>query len=106
MEILTAAFFFDETGAFVEGEYILGLLASSFLDKNPGSKIIHDPRIVWNIQDIVKCKGGKAIQSKTGHSFIKQSMRLNNAIYGGEMSAHHYFRDFSYCDSGMIPWLL
>ena len=99
-------FFFDETGAFVEGEYILGLLASSFLDKNPGSKIIHDPRVVWNIQDIVKCKGGKAIQSKTGHSFIKQSMRLNNAIYGGEMSAHHYFRDFSYCDSGMIPWLL
>ena len=99
-------FFFDERGAFIGGEYVLSLLASIFLEKNPGSKIIHDPRVIWNIQDIVGRKGGKAIQSKTGHAFIKQSMRLSKAIYGGEMSAHHYFRDFAYCDSGMIPWLL
>ena len=99
-------FLFDETGGFIGGEYVLGLLATSFLDKNPGSNIIHDPRVIWNIQDIVQSKGGKAIQSKTGHAFIKQSMRKYEAIYGGEMSAHHYFRDFAYCDSGMIPWLL
>ncbi len=99
-------FFFDETGGFIGGEYILSLLATIFLEKNPGSKIIHDPRVIWNVQDIVGRKGGKAIQSKTGHAFIKQSMRISKAIYGGEMSAHHYFRDFAYCDSGMIPWLL
>ena len=99
-------FLFDETGAFIGGEYVLCLLATSFLDKNPGSNIIHDPRVIWNVQDIVNSKGGKAIQSKTGHAFIKQSMRQYEAIYGGEMSAHHYFRDFAYCDSGMIPWLL
>ena len=79
---------------------------TSFLDKNPGSNIIHDPRVIWNVQDIVASKGGKAIQSKTGHAFIKQSMRQTEAIYGGEMSAHHYFKDFAYCDSGMVPWLL
>ncbi len=99
-------FFFDEFGAFVPGEYIVGLLAESFLLKEPGSKIIHDARVVWNIQDIVKNNNGFSIASVTGHAFIKKSMRENNAIYGGEMSAHHYFRDFSYCDSGMVPWLL
>jgi phosphomannomutase len=99
-------FFFDETGAFIGGEYVLSLLATSFLDKNPGSNIIHDPRVIWNVQDIVTRKGGKAIQSKTGHAFIKQAMRQTQAIYGGEMSAHHYFKDFAYCDSGMVPWLL
>ena len=99
-------FFFDEFGVFVPGEYIVGLLAESFLLKEPGSKIIHDARVVWNIQDIVKNNNGFSIKSVTGHAFIKKSMRENNAIYGGEMSAHHYFRDFSYCDSGMIPWLL
>ncbi len=99
-------FFFDETGAFIGGEYVLSLLATSFLEKNPGSNIIHDPRVIWNVQDIVSTHGGKAIQSKTGHAFIKQMMRQTEAIYGGEMSAHHYFRDFAYCDSGMIPWLL
>ena len=99
-------FFFDETGAFIGGEYVLSLLATSFLDKNPGSNIIHDPRVIWNVQNIVTSKGGKAIQSKTGHAFIKQSMRQTEAIYGGEMSAHHYFKDFAYCDSGMVPWLL
>ena len=99
-------FFFDETGQFVPGEYVVGLLATIFLEKEPGAKIVHDPRVIWNTQDIIAQKGGVAIQSKTGHAFIKQTMRAERAIYGGEMSAHHYFRDFAYCDSGMIPWLL
>ena len=99
-------FFFDGAGRFVPGEYVVGLLASIFLEKEAGAKIVHDPRVIWNTQDIVAHKGGVAIQSKTGHSFIKQTMRAERAIYGGEMSAHHYFRDFAYCDSGMIPWLL
>ena len=99
-------FFFDASGEFVPGEYVVGLLASIFLDKEVGAKIVHDPRVVWNTQDIVSEKSGIAVQSKTGHAFIKQTMRVHEAIYGGEMSAHHYFRDFAYCDSGMIPWLL
>jgi phosphomannomutase len=99
-------FFFDGAGRFVPGEYVVGLLASIFLEKEAGAKIVHDPRVIWNTQDIVVHKGGVAIQSKTGHAFIKQTMRAERAIYGGEMSAHHYFRDFAYCDSGMIPWLL
>ena len=99
-------FFFDGAGRFVPGEYVVGLLATIFLEKETGAKIIHDPRLIWNTQDIVTQKGGIAVQSKTGHAFIKQTMRSNEAVYGGEMSAHHYFRDFAYCDSGMIPWLL
>ena len=99
-------FFFDGEGKFVPGEYLVGLLASIFLAKEPGATIVHDPRVIWNTQDIVAQKGGNAEQSKTGHAFIKQTMRRHEAIYGGEMSAHHYFRDFAYCDSGMIPWLL
>lgn len=99
-------FLFDELGQFTEGYYIVGLLAESFLIKNPGSNIIHDPRLTWNTQDIAQKNNGNAIQSKTGHAFIKERMRLEDAVYGGEMSAHHYFRDFFYCDSGMIPWLL
>ncbi|MEI8363113.1 MAG: phosphomannomutase CpsG [Betaproteobacteria bacterium] len=99
-------FLFDEQGTFIEGYYIVGLLAAAFLAKHPHENIIHDPRLVWNTQDIVAKSGGNAIMSKTGHAFIKERMRLENAIYGGEMSAHHYFRDFAYCDSGMIPWLL
>jgi phosphomannomutase len=99
-------FLFDEKGQFTEGYYIVGLLAEAFLLKNPGANIIHDPRLTWNTQDIVEQSGGVAIQSKTGHAFIKERMRLEDAVYGGEMSAHHYFRDFFYCDSGMIPWLL
>ena len=99
-------FFFDEAGQFVPGEYVVGLLASIFLEKEAGANIVHDPRVVWNTQDIVAQKGGLAVQSKTGHAFIKQVMRSQEAVYGGEMSAHHYFRDFAYCDSGMIPWLL
>jgi len=97
---------FDENGDFIEGYYIVGLLAKAFLKSNPNSKIIHDPRLSWNTIDLVKKDGGTPIQSKTGHAFIKERMRLEDAIYGGEMSAHHYFRDFAYCDSGMIPWLL
>ncbi|WP_303046028.1 phosphomannomutase CpsG [Thalassotalea sp. PP2-459] len=99
-------FLFDENGSFIEGYYIVGLLAENFLAKQPGGKIIHDPRLTWNTIDIVEQSGGQAIQSKTGHAFIKERMREEDAIYGGEMSAHHYFRDFAYCDSGMIPWLL
>ncbi|MEP1449217.1 MAG: phosphomannomutase CpsG [Paraglaciecola sp.] len=99
-------FLFDEKGDFVEGYYIVGLLAKAFLDKKPGSKIIYDPRVYWNTEDIVLSAGGVPIKSKTGHAFIKERMRADDAIYGGEMSAHHYFRDFAYCDSGMIPWLL
>ena len=99
-------FFFDEVGQFVPGEYVVGLLASIFLDQEQGGKIVHDPRVIWNTQDIVAEKDGVAVPSKTGHAFIKQTMRDHHAVYGGEMSAHHYFRDFAYCDSGMIPWLL
>jgi phosphomannomutase/phosphoglucomutase len=99
-------FVFDERGSFIEGYYIVGLLAASFLSKIAGSKIIHDPRLVWNTQDVVKKAGGIAVQSKSGHSFIKEKMRQEDAVYGGEMSAHHYFKDFAYCDSGMLPWLL
>lgn len=99
-------FLFDETGAFVEGYYIVGLLAEAFLRNHSDEKIVHDPRLTWNTVDIVESLGGEAVQSKTGHAFIKERMRLENAVYGGEMSAHHYFRDFAYCDSGMIPWLL
>ena len=99
-------FFFDENGTFVQGEYIVGLFAHIFLEKEPDSTIVHDPRVIWNTRNIIKNKGGVAVQSKTGHAFIKQTMRAHNAIYGGEMSAHHYFRDFAFCDSGMIPWLL
>ncbi len=99
-------FLFDEQGQFIEGYYIVGLLAENFLAKTAGAKVIHDPRLTWNTIDIVEQAGGEAIQSKTGHAFIKERMRLEDAVYGGEMSAHHYFRDFFYCDSGMIPWLL
>ncbi len=99
-------FLFDEQGHFVEGYYIVGLLAEAFLEKTPGSKIIHDPRLSWNTIDVVTAAGGVPVMSKTGHAFIKERMRKEDAIYGGEMSAHHYFRDFAYCDSGMIPWLL
>ena len=99
-------FFFDEQGGFIEGYYLVGLLAQAMLVKHPGAKIIHDPRLVWNTQEIVKQAGGIPVLSKTGHAFIKERMRAEDAVYGGEMSAHHYFRDFAYCDSGMIPWLL
>ncbi len=99
-------FFFDEKGRFIEGYYIVGLLAEAFLAKKPGEKIIHDPRLTWNTIDVVTSAGGIPIQNKTGHAFIKERMRSEDAVYGGEMSAHHYFRDFAYCDSGMIPWLL
>ena len=99
-------FFFDGKGNFIEGYYIVGLLAIAMLQHNPGAKIIHDPRLTWNTIEVVKGHGGVPVQSKTGHAFIKERMRQEDAIYGGEMSAHHYFKDFAYCDSGMIPWLL
>jgi phosphomannomutase/phosphoglucomutase len=99
-------FLFDAQGQFIEGYYIVGLLAAQLLEKYPGAKIIHDPRLTWNTVDTVRAAGGIPIQSKTGHAFIKERMRSEDAVYGGEMSAHHYFREFAYCDSGMIPWLL
>ncbi len=99
-------FLFDENGEFIEGYYIVGLLADAFLKKQPNAKIIYDPRLTWNTQEIVEQAGGVPVMSKTGHAFIKERMRKEDAIYGGEMSAHHYFKDFFYCDSGMIPWLL
>ncbi|OSP54094.1 phosphomannomutase [Pseudoruegeria sp. SK021] len=99
-------FLFDETGAFIDGEYIVGLLAAAFLAKEPGAKIVHDPRVMWNTLDVVAGAGGEAVVSRTGHALIKARMREVDAVYGGEMSAHHYFRNFMYCDSGMIPWLL
>jgi len=99
-------FLFDENGRFIEGYYLVGLLGASMLQQYPGEKIVHDPRLVWNTQDMAAQNGGTAIQSKSGHAFMKEVMRKENAIYGGEMSAHHFFRDFGYCDSGMVPWIL
>jgi phosphomannomutase/phosphomannomutase/phosphoglucomutase len=99
-------FFFDESGAFVEGYYIVGLFAEVMLHKHAGAKIIYEPRLTWNTIDMIERAGGVGVMSKTGHAFIKERMRKEDAVYGGEMSAHHYFKDFAYCDSGMIPWLL
>ena len=99
-------FFFDEKGEFLEGYYIVGFLAQAFLQAHPGQRIVHDPRLTWNTIEMVQDAGGIPVQTKAGHAFIKERMRLEDAIYGGEMSAHHYFREFAYCDSGMIPWLL
>jgi phosphomannomutase/phosphomannomutase/phosphoglucomutase len=99
-------FFFDERGRFIEGYYLVGLLAAAFLRRHRGARIVHDPRLTWNTIEIVQQHGGLPVLCKSGHAFIKQKMREVDAVYGGEMSAHHYFREFAYCDSGMIPWLL
>ncbi len=99
-------FFFDHKGNFIPGEYVVGLLAEVFLAKEPGATIVHDPRVIWNTDDVVRRAGGRAVQARTGHAFLKQALRDTGAVYGGEISAHHYFRDFMACDSGMIPWLL
>jgi len=99
-------FFFDAQGTFIEGYYLVGFIAQALLANHPGAAIIHDPRLTWNTIDMVREAGGRPVMSKTGHAFIKERMRAENALYGGEMSGHHYFRDFAYCDSGMIPWLL
>ena len=99
-------FFFDAKGDFIAGEYIVGLLAAVFLGKTPGAAIVHDPRVVLNTRAVIAEAGGRAVEAPTGHAFLKQAMRDSGAVYGGELSAHHYFRDFVYCDSGMIPWLL
>ena len=99
-------FLFDEHGEFIDGSYIVGMLAQAFLNKYPNESIVYDPRVIYNTEAVIKEHNGKAVISKSGHSFIKQVMRDSGAVYGGEMSAHHYFRDFFYCDSGMIPWLL
>lgn len=98
-------FFFDERGRFVEGYYLVGLLAAARLERSPGAAIVYDPRLTWNTIEIVERAGGRPVQCKSGHAFMKDVMRREDAVYGGEMSAHHYFREFSYCDSGMVPWL-
>jgi phosphomannomutase len=99
-------FLFDEKGTFIEGYYIVGLLASSILGRSGAGKVVHDPRLTWNTIEMVRDAGGVPVQSKSGHAFIKEVMRREDAVYGGEMSAHHFFRQFSYCDSGMVPWML
>ncbi len=99
-------FFFDHTGRFIEGYYLVGLLAKAILARQPGGKVVHDPRLLWNTVEMVEDAGGQAVLCKSGHAFIKEKMRAEDAVYGGEMSAHHYFREFAYADSGMIPWLL
>lgn len=99
-------FFYDERGRFIEGYYIVGLLGVSLLQNNPGATILHDPRLIWNTVEMVTAAGGKPVLTRTGHAFIKERMRELDGLYGGEMSAHHYFREFGYCDSGMLPWLL
>jgi phosphomannomutase len=99
-------FFFDETGGFIEGYYLVGLLAEYFLRRFPGSRVVHDPRLTWNTIELVRQCGGEPVMCRSGHAFIKAAMRKADAVYGGEMSAHHYFRDFAYCDSGMVPWLI
>ncbi len=99
-------FLYDENGRFIEGYYIVGLLGVAMLGLHPGATILHDPRLIWNTQEMVRAAGGRPVITKTGHAFIKEKMRQENAVYGGEMSAHHYFREFGYCDSGMLPWLL
>ena len=99
-------FFFDEAGRFIEGYYLVGLLATALLARDPGGTVVHDPRLTWNTIERVQAAGGVPVLCKSGHAFIKERMRAEDAVYGGEMSAHHYFRDFAYCDSGMIPWLL
>jgi phosphomannomutase len=99
-------FFFDEEGRFIDGYYIVGLLATTFLEQHRGAPIVHDPRVVWNTQQLVRAAGGRPVQCKSGHAFMKACMRKADAVYGGEMSGHHYFRNFAYCDSGMIPWVV
>ena len=97
---------FDHNGRMIEGYYIVGLLGAQLLQSNPGDRVVYDPRLTWNTIELINAAGGEPVQSKSGHAFIKETMRRVNGIYGGEMSAHHYFRDFGYCDSGMVPWLL
>jgi phosphomannomutase len=99
-------FLFDERGDFVDGEHVVGLLAAVILARNPGAAIVHDPRVMWNTKAVVAAAGGRAVVTKTGHAHLKRAMREAGAVYGGEMSAHHYFRDFFHCDTGMVPWLL
>ena len=99
-------FFYDHEGRFIEGYYLVGLIAEALLACRPGETILHDPRLIWNTQKLVRAAGGIPVESRTGHAFFKERMRAEGALYGGEMSAHHYFRDFACCDSGMLPWLL
>lgn len=97
---------FDDLGRYISGEYLVGLLAELMLHRHPASSVVYEPRVTWNIEDAISSAGGIGAVSKIGHAFLKSAMRGSGAVYGGELSCHHYFRDFAYCDSGMIPWLL
>ena len=99
-------FLFDQAGGFLDGEHVVALLARAHLARHPGATIVHDPRVLWAVQEVVARAGGRSVLAPTGHVFLKAAMRAEAAVYGGEMSAHHYFRDFLCCDSGMIPWLM
>jgi phosphomannomutase len=99
-------FFIDGSGAFVAGDFITALLAQAFLLKSPGETIIYDVRASFAVKDTVSRFGGIALMNRVGHAFIKQRMRDANAVFGGEVTGHYYFRDFSYCDNGFIPALL
>ena len=101
-------FFFTQKGEFIEGYFITALLAEIFLDRTDAKAegIVHDTRLVWAIEDTVSAGGGRDVACKAGHTFIKERMRTEDAIFGGEMSAHYYFRDYYYCDNGMIPLLM
>lgn len=97
--------FFDSEGKPVPTYYIVGLLAEEYLKSDPGAAIVFDTKLCWNTLDVIAKNGGKAIPSQTGHAFMKRSMREHRAIYGGELSSHHFFGDFFHCDSGMFAWL-
>jgi phosphomannomutase len=99
-------FFIDETGDFIAGDFVTALLAQAFLLKQPGATIIYDVRASWAVKDIVTAHGGKALMNRVGHAFIKRRMRETNAVFGGEVTGHYYFRDNYYCDNGLIPALM
>ncbi|HSG61253.1 MAG TPA: phosphomannomutase/phosphoglucomutase [Pseudomonadales bacterium] len=99
-------FFFDERGRFIDPYYVVGLLSEAYLAVHPGETIVHDVRLAWHSEQAIAAAGGVSYPSASGHAFMKQAMRDSGAIYGGETTGHHYFRDFFCCDSGILPCLL
>jgi phosphomannomutase len=99
-------FFVDDTGEFVPGDFVTALLAESILEKEPGAKVIYDLRASWAVPETVERAGGVPLVNRVGHAFIKHRMRKESATFGGEVSGHYYFRDFSQADSGVVPFLL
>ena len=96
---------FDNQGELIPTYYLIGLLIDSFLTERPGNAIVFDTKLVWNTLDMIQLHGGQPVPAETGHAFMKQKMHEHHAIYGGELSSHHYFGDFYGCDSGMFAWL-